>query len=82
MLERMTVTTLRVSAETRDQLAAVAQTDFGGVTAENAIQRLLDEHVQLRSIQIMDAYREQHPDGWIDYLVGADADSGADAELE
>lgn len=78
----MTVTTLRVSTKTREMLAAVAQTDFGGVTAESAIQRLLEEHVQLRAIQIMDEYREQDPAGWKDYLASADADSGADAELE
>jgi hypothetical protein len=77
----MTVTTLRVTTQTRDQLAAVAQADFGGVTAEQAIQQLLDEHVQLRSIQIMDAYREQEPAGWADYLAGADQDAGADADL-
>jgi hypothetical protein len=78
----MTVTTLRVSTQTRDQLAAVAQADFGGVTAESAIQRLLDEHAQLRAIQVMDEYREQDPTGWNDYLSEAHVDSGSDAEIE
>ena len=81
MLKGMTTTSLRVSVTTRDALNRVAHDDFGGVSAEAALQRLLDEHVQLRSIQIMDQFRADDPTGYAAYLGDADADSDAEADI-
>lgn len=81
MLGRMTTTSLRVSVATRDALNRVAHDDFGGVSAEAAVQRLLDEHIQLRSIQIMDRFRADDPIGYAAYLADVDADSGADVDI-
>jgi hypothetical protein len=44
MPEGMSTTSLRVSVTTRDALDRVAHDDSGGVSAEAALQRLLDEH--------------------------------------
>lgn len=35
---------LRVSDETRERVQQVAHDDYGGVSADEAVRRLLDEH--------------------------------------
>jgi hypothetical protein len=62
------MTTLRIAPETRDRLLAVAAEDFGGVPADEAVRRLLDEHWQWRALQAMEAFRAEDPAGWQEYL--------------
>lgn len=68
---RMT-TMIRAELSTRDQLMRVAAEDFGGVTADEALQRLLEEHRQHKMVAVMNAFRETDPAGWQSYLDEAD----------
>lgn len=68
----MTQTTMRVSAETRDRVMQVASSDYGGASADETLQRLLDEHWERRALEAVDRFREEDPDGWAEYLAEAD----------
>jgi hypothetical protein len=65
-------TMLRVSEQTRDRVMQVAADDFGGVTAEEALNRLLDEHWEAQAIAAMDRFRARDPEAWSEYLAEAD----------
>ena len=73
-------TMVRLDAATRDRLTRVASEDFGGVTADEAVRRLLDEHWERRAIEAMDAYRRDDPAGWADYLHEAEDLDGLSAQ--
>jgi hypothetical protein len=77
----MTVTTLRVDAETRDMVSRVAREDYGGLSHDATLRRLLEEHFQRRCIEQMDAFRYDDPAGYAAYLADADAMAGADAPI-
>lgn len=62
---------LRVSDETRDRVQQVAREDYGGATAEETVQRLLDEHWMQQAIADVENYRQANPDGWAEYLAEA-----------
>ena len=64
----MTTAMIRVNQATRDRVMQVADEDFGHVTADEAVNRLLDEHWQAKCVAAVAAYRENDPDGWADYL--------------
>lgn len=72
---------LRVSERTRDRVMQVAAEDFGGATAEETLIRLLDEHWEAQAIAAMDHFRATDPDGWSDYLAGADTWDKAQAPV-
>jgi hypothetical protein len=63
---------LRVSERTRDRVMQVAAHDFGGATAEETLNRLLDEHWEAQAIAAMDRFRANDPEGWAEYLAEAD----------
>jgi hypothetical protein len=65
-------TMLRVSERTRDRVMQVAANDFGGATAEETLNRLLDEHWEAQAIAAMDRFRASDPEGWSAYLAEAD----------
>jgi hypothetical protein len=62
----MATTTMQLDTELRDQLAHIAQRDFGGVTLGEALQRLVTEH---RINRIMHRYEQLRadPDEWASY---------------
>ncbi|WP_327075485.1 hypothetical protein OG196_42910 (plasmid) [Kitasatospora purpeofusca] len=62
----MTMTTIKVQAEVRDELARLAADDLGGVTLGTALEHLLTEH---RKAQILTAYArlQADPDAWAGY---------------
>ncbi|MGW3185490.1 hypothetical protein ACWDD9_40090 [Kitasatospora sp. NPDC001119] len=62
----MTMTTIKVQAGVRDELARLAADDLGGVTLNAALEHLLTEH---RKSQILAAYARLEADGtaWADY---------------
>lgn len=62
-------TTLRVKTTTRDRLLAIASADFKGVSADDAIQKLLDEHWKLGCIEDWDRLRAENPDAWDQQLA-------------
>jgi hypothetical protein len=68
----MATTMVRLDLTTRDRLTQVAGDDFGGVTADEAVRRLLDEHWERRAIEAMETYRREDPAGWNEYLREAD----------
>ncbi|MFE2729332.1 hypothetical protein [Kitasatospora sp. NPDC059327] len=74
----MTLTTIKVQAEVRDELARLAADELGGVTLNGALEHLLTEH---RKAQILAAYArlEADPRAWADYqgeLTEWDATAG------
>ncbi|TDC78455.1 hypothetical protein E1193_20745 [Micromonospora sp. KC606] len=74
-------TMMRVSPETREQVLRVAAEDFGGVSADEAVKRLLEEHWRAKAVAAMDHYRAIDPEGWAEYLVESEDWHGADAPV-
>ncbi|MFR9778852.1 hypothetical protein ACL02O_22730 [Micromonospora sp. MS34] len=74
-------TMMRVSPETREQVLRVAHEDYGGVSADEAVKRLLQEHWQAKAVAAMDHYRAVDREGWTEYLVEADGWHRADATV-
>ncbi|MFE9693401.1 hypothetical protein [Micromonospora sp. NPDC005806] len=72
---------MRVSPETREQVLRVAAEDYGGVSADEAVKRLLQEHWQAKAVAAMDHYRAVDQEGWAEYLVEADRWHRADAPV-
>ncbi|HEU0089930.1 MAG TPA: hypothetical protein VFQ77_20155 [Pseudonocardiaceae bacterium] len=62
----MATTTVRIDSRTRDRLATVARQDFGGVSHEAALNRLIDEH-EMQQVHAAYARLRNHPDQWADY---------------
>jgi hypothetical protein len=84
MLMRMTVTSIKVESDVRDDLARVAADELGGVTLNTALAHLLTEH---RKAAVLAAYvrLELDPVAWKHYegelgewdgLVGDGLDGG------
>jgi hypothetical protein len=59
---------MRVDSKTRERVMEVALKDYGGVSADEALGRLLDEHWQAKCIAAVAEYRAQDPEGWVEYL--------------
>jgi hypothetical protein len=55
----MAMTFMQIDSRVRDELAHVAETDFDGVSADEAVQRLIMEHHFAR---INERYEELHAD--------------------
>jgi antitoxin component of RelBE/YafQ-DinJ toxin-antitoxin module len=70
---------IRVDESTRNDLTRVASEDLGGVSADEAIRRLLAQHWQMKAIAALDAYRANDPEGWADYVADADRDDRTSA---
>lgn len=63
---------LRVTERTRDRVMQVATEDFGGATADETLNRLLEEHWEAKAIATMDHFRATDPQGWAEYLAAAE----------
>lgn len=70
---------VRVDESTRNELTRVASEDFGGVSADETIRRLLAEHWQMNAVAALDAYRERDPEGWAEYVAESDQEDRASA---
>lgn len=68
----MTTTSIRVSEAARDRLMQVAATDYGDVSADAALTRLLDEHWERQAVEAVERYAREDPEGWADYLQEAE----------
>lgn len=66
----MGITSMQLDSELRDQLAEIAERDFGGVPLGEAVSRLVKEH---KINRIMRRYEELHadPDEWASYQTEA-----------
>jgi phage protein D len=66
----MAMTSMQIDGKVRDELAAVAASDFGGVPLGEAVRRLLREHKIRR---VMERYAELRadPDEWASYQAEA-----------
>ncbi|MGH4015985.1 MAG: hypothetical protein ACRDSL_19100 [Pseudonocardiaceae bacterium] len=62
----MATTTVRMDSCTRDRLAALAREDFGGVSQEAALNRLIDEH-EMRQVHAAYARLRNDPEHWAGY---------------
>jgi hypothetical protein len=71
----MSITTIKLSDHVRDRLAAVAESDFGGTTLGDAVDRLLAEHedAKIRS-DILNGYERLRadPEAFADYKAELD----------
>jgi hypothetical protein len=72
---------LRVSDETRERVLRIGREEFGGVSADETIRRLIDEHWQAAAVAAVRRYRESDPQGWSDFIAEADELAGADAPI-
>jgi hypothetical protein len=72
---------LRVSDETRAQVLRIGSEEFGGASADETVRRLIDEHWQAAAVAAVHRYRETDPQGWADYLAGAEELAEADAPV-
>jgi len=72
---------LRVSETTREQVLKIGREDFGGVSADETIRRLIDEHWRAKALAAVRRYREEDPQGWADYLREAEELAAADAPI-
>lgn len=72
---------LRVSDDTRHRVHRVGRDEFGGASADETIQRLLDEHWKATALAATRRDRERDPDGWQAEVDQVDTDSQADAEI-
>jgi hypothetical protein len=59
---------IRVSTATRDRVMRVAREDYGGVSADEALRRLIDEHWEQRAVAAMDRFRREDPGGYAEHL--------------
>jgi hypothetical protein len=66
MMLFMRVAMIRVTEETRDVINKIAQDDFGGVSADEALRRLAREHRRALWIEQARRLREEQPDVWQD----------------
>lgn len=55
---------MRVSTDTRDAINAIAREDYGGVTADEALRRLAQEHRRALWVEQARRLREEQPDVW------------------
>ena len=72
---------LRVSDQTRERILRIGREEFGGLSADETLQRLIDEHWRAAAVAAVHAYRESDPQGWAQYLADADDIAGADAPI-
>ena len=72
---------LRVSDETRKRVLRIGSEEFGGASADETVRRLVDEHWQAAAVAAVHRYRTSDPQGWADYLAGADELANADAPI-
>lgn len=72
---------LRVSDQTREEVLRISREDFGGVSADEAVRRLIDEHWQAKAIAAVSRFRDEDPQGWAAYLAEAEELAGADAPV-
>jgi hypothetical protein len=63
----MTMTTLRVSSRTRDEVSKIAAEEFGGATHDEVIATLLVEHHKQSILAAYERLRSD-PEEWADYL--------------
>jgi hypothetical protein len=62
---------VRLSEQTRDRVLKLAE-EYGGVSADEAVRRLLDEHWQRQAIEAVNRFRQEDPEGWAEYLREAE----------
>jgi hypothetical protein len=77
----MATAMIRVSDRTRERVMRVAADDYGNATADETVNRLLDEHWQATCVAAVTAYREADPAGWAEYLGEAEEWGQADAAV-
>lgn len=72
---------LRVSDEIRKRVLQIGSEEFGGASADETVRRLINEHWQSAAVAAVHRYSTSDPQGWADYLAGADDLAKADAPI-
>lgn len=75
----MATTSVRISSTTRDRLGALARDQYGGISQEAALNRLIDEHEMSRVHAAYERLRND-PDQWADYQQESSLTDGASAD--
>ncbi|WP_133798924.1 hypothetical protein [Kribbella caucasensis] len=70
-------TTMRVSVPTRDELARVAEDEFGGISLDEALRIVLFEHASAAAIARLSA----DPEALSEYRAEAEGLEGVDTEI-
>jgi hypothetical protein len=65
-------TMMRISHETRQRVMKIAAEDFGGITADETVVRLLDVYWQAKCVAAVEHFHQHDPDGWADYIGDAE----------
>lgn len=61
----------------------IAAEDFAGATADETLQRLIDEHWERKALLAVDRFRQEDPEGYADYLGEmGEWDATASAQLD
>lgn len=60
----MGVAMMRVSPQTRDTINEIARNDYGGVSADEALRRLAQEHRRAMWVEQARRLREEQPELW------------------
>lgn len=61
-------TTIRVTVATRDRVQALIREEFPGMTVDDAINHLCDEHWKAGALADMERFRQQDPTAYQSYL--------------
>ncbi|GAB2762731.1 hypothetical protein GCM10027174_44280 [Salinifilum aidingensis] len=69
---------IRVSDDTRRRVQKLGREEFGGASADETIQRLLDEHWERTVVEAVHRTRQEEPEDWAAYI--AEAKHTADAQ--
>jgi hypothetical protein len=79
IVDPMAMTSMQIDGKVRDELAAVAASDFGGVPLGEAVRRLIREHHVRR---VMERYEELRadPEEWASYQAETQLTSQAAGE--
>jgi hypothetical protein len=60
----MSIAMMRISPETRDTINEIAKNDYGGVSADEALRRLAQEHRRAVWVEQARRLREEQPELW------------------
>ncbi len=72
---------IRVSDDTRQRVQKLGRDEFGGASADETIQRLLDEHWKATALAAVRRDRARDPDSWQAFVDDVDTTSQADADI-
>ena len=65
----------------RRRAEQIGRAEFGGVSADETIRRLIDEHWRAAAVAAVRRCRDSDPEGWSDYVADANGLAAGDAPI-